>query len=195
MEQQQVYAGAAGRAREDGGAATFTSAAPRLTRSSSFLKSCAASIEFEELSTERRFRYSASGETMQNNAFLSQPITIASNVSWGDCHRNRGKGADDGRHQRFREHAARVSERHAGLPCSRLYRQDSELRHIFTSCKDKGYALSDLIGLDGVEKDHGGLAFRLHNAARRQARGEIDRYGAVSRTLSSTEATDGTTSS
>ena len=28
------------------GAATFTSAAPRLTRSSSFLKSCAASIEF-----------------------------------------------------------------------------------------------------------------------------------------------------
>ena len=36
----------------------------------------------ENLSTEMKIKIMGVWETMQNNAFLSQPITIASNVSW-----------------------------------------------------------------------------------------------------------------
>ena len=36
----------------------------------------------ETLSTEKKLQVLGVWETMQNNAFLSQPITIASNVSW-----------------------------------------------------------------------------------------------------------------
>ena len=51
------------------------------------------------------------------------------------------------------------------------YRQDSELRHVLHVLQGQGLRA---VGFDRPRwggKDHGGLAFRLHNAARRQARG------------------------
>ena len=47
-----------------------------------FEKLCSKYRIPEELSTEKKIQVLSVWETMQNNAFLSQPITIASNVSW-----------------------------------------------------------------------------------------------------------------
>ena len=46
-----------------------------------FEKLCSKYRIPEELSTEKKIQVLSVWETMQNNAFLSQPITIASNVS------------------------------------------------------------------------------------------------------------------
>ena len=47
-----------------------------------FSRLCTSYKVPEELSTEKKIQVLGVWETMQNNAFLSQPVTIASNVSW-----------------------------------------------------------------------------------------------------------------
>ena len=76
----------------------------------------------DELSTEKKIQVLSVWETMQNNAFLSQPITIASNVSWETVIEIEAKALTMEGISVSGEHAARVSQRYTGMPCYRLYR-------------------------------------------------------------------------
>ena len=128
---------------------------------------------------------------MQNNAFLSQPITIASNVSWETVIEIEAK-------------ALTMEGISVSVSTQRVYPNGTLACHVvgyigkiqnydtyYASYKDKGYALSDLIGLDGVEKTMEDWLTPCTTQRVGKRVVEIDRYGAVSRTLSTTEATDG----
>jgi len=145
----------------------------------------------ENLTTEQKIQVLGVWETMQNNAFLSQPITIASNVSWETVIEIEAK-------------ALTLQGITVSVSSQRVYPNGTMGCHVvgyigkiqnydtyYASYKDKGYALSDLIGLDGVEKtmEDWLTACTTQRVGKRVV--EIDRYGAVSRTLSTTEATDG----
>ena len=145
----------------------------------------------ETLTTEQKLKVLSVWETMQNNAFLSSPITIASNVSWETVIEIEAK-------------ALTLEGISISVSTQRVYPNGTLACHVigyigktqnydtyYSSYKDKGYALSDLIGLDGVEKtmEDWLTACTTQRVGKRVV--EIDRYGAVSRTLSTTEATDG----
>ncbi len=143
------------------------------------------------LSVEQKIKVLGVWETMQNNAFLSQPITIASNVSWETVIEIEAK-------------ALMLEGVSVSVSSQRVYPNGTLACHVvgyigkiqnydtyYASYKDKGYALSDLIGLDGVEKtmEDWLTAATTQRVGKRVV--EIDRYGSISRTLSTTEATDG----
>jgi len=145
----------------------------------------------EKLTTDQKIQVLSVWETMQNNAFLSQPITIASNVSWETVIEIEAK-------------ALTLEGITVSVSSQRVYPNGTMACHVigyigkiqnydtyYASYKDKGYALSDLIGLDGVEKtmEDWLTACTTQRVGKRIV--EIDRYGAVNRTLSTTEATDG----
>ncbi|MBP3645213.1 MAG: hypothetical protein J6K55_02200 [Clostridia bacterium] len=145
----------------------------------------------EDLSIEKKLQVLGVWETMQNNAFLSQPITIASNVSWEAVIEIEAK-------------ALTLQGISVSVSSQRVYPNGTLACHVvgyigkiqnydtyYSTYKDKGYALSDLIGLDGVEKtmEDWLSACTTQRVGKRVV--EIDRYGAISRTLSTTEATDG----
>lgn len=145
----------------------------------------------DHLTTEQKIQVLGVWETMQNNAFLSRPITIASNVSWETVIEIEAK-------------ALTLEGVSVSVSSQRVYPNGTMACHVigyigkiqnydtyYASYKDKGYALSDLIGLDGIEKtmEDWLTACTTQRVGKRIV--EIDRYGAVNRTLSTTEATDG----
>ncbi|MDO5376878.1 MAG: penicillin-binding transpeptidase domain-containing protein [Clostridia bacterium] len=145
----------------------------------------------DTMSTEEKIKVLGVWETMQNNAFLSRPITIASNVSWETVIEIEAK-------------ALTLQGITVSVSTQRVYPNGTMACHVigyigkiqnydtyYSTYKDKGYALSDLIGLDGVEKtmEDWLSACTTQRVGKRVV--EIDRYGAVNRTLSTTEATDG----
>lgn len=145
----------------------------------------------DTLSTEKKIQVLGVWETMQNNAFLSQPITIASNVSWETVIEIEAK-------------ALTLEGISISVSSQRVYPNGTMACHVigyigkiqnydtyYASYKDKGYALSDLIGLDGVEKTMEDWLTPCTTQRVGKRIVEIDRYGAVNRTLSTTEATDG----
>ncbi len=144
-----------------------------------------------DLSDEKKIKILAVWETMQNNAFLSRPITISSGVSWETVIEIEAK-------------ALILQGVSVSVSTQRVYPNGTLACHVvgyigkiqnydtyYANYKDKGYALSDLIGLDGIEKtmEDWLTANTTQRVGKRVV--EIDRYGAVSRTLSTTEATDG----
>ena len=145
----------------------------------------------DTLSLEKKIQVLGVWETMQNNAFLSQPVTIASNVSWETVIEVEAK-------------ALSLDGITVSVSAQRVYPNNTLACHVigyigkiqnydtyYESYQPKGYSLSDLIGLDGVEKTM--EDWLTPNTTQRKGKRivEIDRYGAVSRTLSTTEATDG----
>ncbi|MDO5299030.1 MAG: penicillin-binding transpeptidase domain-containing protein [Clostridia bacterium] len=145
----------------------------------------------DELSTEKKLQVLGVWETMQNNAFLSQPITIASNVSWETVIEIEAK-------------ALTLEGITVSVSTQRVYPNGTMACHVigyigkiqnydtyYASYQDKGYSLSDLIGLDGVEKTMEDWLTPATTQRVGKRVVEIDRYGAISRTLSTTEATDG----
>lgn len=145
----------------------------------------------EELSIEKKIQVLGVWETMQNNAFLSKPITIASNVSWETVIEIEAK-------------ALTLEGVSVSVSTQRVYPNNMLASHVigyigkiqnydryYASYQPKGYALSDLVGLDGVEQTM--EDWLSANTTQRMGKRvvEIDRFGAVSRTLSTTEATDG----
>ena len=101
----------------------------------------------ENLTTEQKIQVLGVWETMQNNAFLSQPITIASNVSWETVIEIEAK-------------ALTLQGITVSVSSQRVYPNGTMGCHVigyigkiqnydtyYASYKDKGYALSDLIGL------------------------------------------------
>ena len=145
----------------------------------------------ETLTTEQKIKVLGVWETMQNNAFLSSPITIASNVSWETVIEIEAK-------------ALTLEGITVSVSTQRVYPNGTLACHVvgyigkiqnydtyYASYKDKGYSLSDLIGLDGVEKTMEDWLSPCTTQRVGKRVVEIDRYGAVSRTLSTTEATDG----
>ena len=145
----------------------------------------------ESLSEEQKIKALGVWETMQNNAFLSQPISIASNVSWETVIEIEAK-------------ALTLQGISVSVSTQRVYPNGTLASHVigyigkiqnydtyYAQYRDKGYALSDLIGLDGIEKTmEDWLTSSTTQRVGKQVV-EIDRYGAISRSLSSTEATDG----
>ena len=145
----------------------------------------------EDMSEEKKIKILAVWETMQNNAFLSQPITIASNVSCETVIEIEAK-------------ALKLTGISVSVSTQRVYPNGTMACHVigyigkiqnydtyYAQYRDKGYALSDLIGLDGVEKSMEDWLTPCTSQRVGKRVVEIDRYGAVSRTLSTTEATDG----
>ena len=145
----------------------------------------------ETLTTEKKIQVLGVWETMQNNAFLSRPITIASNVSWETVIEIEAK-------------ALTLEGISISVSSQRVYPNGTMACHVigyigkiqnydtyYASYKDKGYALSDLIGLDGIEKTMEDWLTPCTTQRVGKRIVEIDRYGAVNRTLSTTEATDG----
>ncbi len=145
----------------------------------------------DSLDTSKQIKVLGVWETMQNNAFLSKPVTIASNVSWETVIEIEAK-------------ARSLEGMSISVSSQRVYPNGTLASHVigyigkvqnydtfYESYQDKGYALSDLIGLDGVEKtmEDWLTACTTQRVGKRVV--EIDRYGAISRTLSTTEATDG----
>ena len=123
--------------------------------------------------------------------FLSRPITIASNVSWETVIEIEAK-------------ALTLEGVSVSVSTQRVYPNGTLACHVvgyigkiqnydsyYSSYQDKGYALSDLIGLDGVEKTMEDWLTPCTTQRVGKRVVEIDRFGAVSRTLSTTEATDG----
>ncbi|MDD7176276.1 MAG: penicillin-binding transpeptidase domain-containing protein [Clostridiales bacterium] len=145
----------------------------------------------ETLTTEEKIKVLGVWETMQNNAFLSSPITIASNVSWETVIEIEAK-------------ALTMEGISVSVSTQRVYPNGTLACHVvgyigkiqnydtyYSTYKDKGYSLSDLIGLDGVEKTMEDWLSPCTTQRVGKRVVEIDRYGAVSRTLSTTEASDG----
>ena len=145
----------------------------------------------EDLSMEKKIQVLGVWETMQNNAFLSRPITIASNVSWETVIEIEAK-------------ALTLEGVSVSVSTQRVYPNGTLACHVigyigkiqnydsyYSTYQDKGYALSDLIGLDGVEKTMEDWLTPCTTQRVGKRVVEIDRFGAVSRTLSTTEATDG----
>lgn len=156
-----------------------------------FSRLCSSYQIPEGLSTEKKIQVLGVWETMQNNAFLSQPVTIASNVSWETVIEVEAK-------------ALTLSGISVSVSSTRVYPNNTLACHVigyigriqnydtyYESYQPKGYSMSDLIGLDGVEKTM--EDWLTPNTTQRKGKRivEIDRYGAISRTLSTTEATDG----
>ena len=156
-----------------------------------FERLCTTYMVPEELSTEKKMQVLGVWETMQNNAFLSQPVTIASNVSWETVIEVEAK-------------ALTLDGISVSVSSTRVYPNNTLACHVvgyigkiqnydtyYESYQPKGYSMSDLIGLDGVEKTM--EDWLTPNTTQRKGKRvvEIDRYGAISRTLSTTEATDG----
>ena len=156
-----------------------------------FSRLCSSYQIPEELSTEKKIQVLGVWETMQNNAFLSQPVTIASNVSWETVIEVEAK-------------ALTLDGISVSVSSTRVYPNNTLACHVigyigriqnydtyYESYQPKGYSMSDLIGLDGVEKTM--EDWLTPNTPQRKGKRivEIDRYGAISRTLSTTEATDG----
>ena len=156
-----------------------------------FSRLCSSYQIPEELSTEKKIQVLGVWETMQNNAFLSQPVTIASNVSWETVIEVEAK-------------ALTLDGISVSVSSTRVYPNNTLACHVIgyigriqnydtysESYQPKGYSMSDLIGLDGVEKTM--EDWLTPNTTQRKGKRivEIDRYGAISRTLSTTEATDG----
>ena len=156
-----------------------------------FSRLCTSYKVPEELSTEKKIQVLGVWETMQNNAFLSQPVTIASNVSWETVIEVEAK-------------ALTLDGISVSVSSTRVYPNNTLACHVigyigkiqnydtyYESYQPKGYSMSDLIGLDGVEKTM--EDWLTPNTTQRKGKRivEIDRYGAISRTLSTTEATDG----
>ena len=156
-----------------------------------FSRLCSSYQIPEELSTEKKIQVLGVWETMQNNAFLSQPVTIASNVSWETVIEVEAK-------------ALTLDGISVSVSSTRVYPNNTLACHVigyigriqnydtyYESYQPKGYSMSDLIGLDGVEKTM--EDWLTPNTTQRKGKRivEIDRYGAISRTLSTTEATDG----
>ncbi len=137
----------------------------------------------EEMPDEKKMQVLSIWEEMQTNAFLTAPITIARNVSW--------------------ETVIEIETRSLLLPgmsiamsSQRVYPNGTHMAPVigyigtiqnettyFEQLQPKGYQMSDLIGLDGVEKS---MEDRL-TASSSQRVGkrvvEIDRYGSISREL------------
>lgn len=156
-----------------------------------FSRLCSSYQIPEGLSTEKKIQVLGVWETMQNNAFLSQPVTIASNVSWETVIEVEAK-------------ALTLDGISVSVSSTRVYPNNTLACHVigyigriqnydtyYESYQPKGYSMSDLIGLDGVEKTM--EDWLTPNTTQRKGKRivEIDRYGAISRTLSTTEATDG----
>ena len=156
-----------------------------------FSRLCSSYQIPEELSTEKKIQVLGVWETMQNNAFLSQPVTIASNVSWETVIEVEAK-------------ALTLDGISVSVSSTRVYPNNTLACHVigyigriqnydtyYESYQPKGYSMSDLIGLDVVEKTM--EDWLTPNTTQRKGKRivEIDRYGAISRTLSTTEATDG----
>ena len=156
-----------------------------------FSRLCTSYNVPDELSTEKKIQVLGVWETMQNNAFLSQPVTIASNVSWETVIEVEAK-------------ALTLDGISVSVSSTRVYPNNTLACHVigyigkiqnydtyYESYQPKGYSMSDLIGLDGVEKTM--EDWLTPNTTQRKGKRvvEIDRYGAISRTLSTTEATDG----
>lgn len=145
----------------------------------------------QEMSVEDKIKVLGVWETMQNNAFLSRPITIASNVSWETVIEIEAKA------QTLEGVSVSVSSQRVypnGTLASHVIGYVGKIQNYdtyYNSYQAKGYALSDLIGLDGVEQtmEDWLTANTTQRVGKRVV--EIDRYGAISRTLSTTEATDG----
>lgn len=145
----------------------------------------------QDLSMEKKIQVLGVWETMQNNAFLSRPITIASNVSWETV-------------IEIEARALTLEGVSISVSTQRVYPNGTLACHVvgyigkiqnydsyYESYQDKGYALSDLIGLDGVERTMEDWLTPCTTQRVGKRVVEIDRFGAVSRTLSTTEATDG----
>ena len=145
----------------------------------------------ETLPDDKKIQILGVWETMQNNAFLSQPITIASNVSWETVIEIEAK-------------ALTMEGISVAVSTQRVYPNGTLAAHVigyigkiqnydtyYASYQDKGYALSDLIGLDGVEKTMEDWLTSCTTQRVGKRTVEIDRYGAISRTLSTSEASDG----
>lgn len=145
----------------------------------------------ENLPIEKKIQVLGVWETMQNNLFLSKPITIAGNVSWETV-------------IEIEARALTLQGITVSVSSQRVYPNGTLASHVigyigkiqnydayYASYQDKGYALSDLIGLDGVEQtmEDWLTASTTQRVGKRVV--EIDRYGAINRTLSTTEATDG----
>ena len=156
-----------------------------------FSRLCTSYNVPDDLSTEKKIQVLGVWETMQNNAFLSQPVTIASNVSWETVIEVEAK-------------ALTLDGISVSVSSTRVYPNNTLACHVigyigriqnydtyYESYQPKGYSMSDLIGLDGVEKTM--EDWLTPNTTQRKGKRivEIDRYGAISRTLSTTEATDG----
>ncbi len=145
----------------------------------------------EELSEDKKIQVLSVWETMQNNAFLSQPITIASNVSWETVIEIEAK-------------ALTLNGITVSVSTQRVYPNGTLACHVigyigkiqnydtyYANYRDKGYALSDLIGLDGIEKTMEDWLTPCTSQRVGRRIVEIDRYGAVNRTISTSEASDG----
>lgn len=145
----------------------------------------------ENLTLEQKIQVLGIWETMQMNAFLSTPITIAADVSWETV-------------MEVETRALLLDGISVSVSSKRVYPNNTLACHIlgyigkiqssetyYGSLKDKGYSLSDLVGLDGVEKTM--EDWLTPNISERQGKQlvEIDRYGSVSRTLSVTEPQNG----
>ncbi|MCR4707002.1 MAG: hypothetical protein K5746_03535 [Clostridiales bacterium] len=145
----------------------------------------------DTLTEEQKIKVLAVWETMQNNAFLSQPITVAANVSWETVIEIEAK-------------ALTLEGVSVAVSTQRVYPNNTLASHVigyigriqnydtfYAQYQDKGYTLSDLIGLDGVEKTMEDWLTPCTTQRVGKRVVEIDRYGAISRTLSTSEATDG----
>lgn len=156
-----------------------------------FTKLCERYKIPESLSLERKIQILGIWETMQMNAFLTSPITIASDVSWETV-------------IEIETRALTLDGISVGVTTKRVYPNNTLACHVLgyvgkiqnadtynNTLKDKGYSLSDLIGLDGVEKTM--EDWLTPNTTERQGKRivEIDRYGTVSRELSSSEPKNG----
>lgn len=145
----------------------------------------------EDLTLEKKIQVLGIWETMQMNAFLSTPITIAADVSWETV-------------MEVETRALLLEGISVSVSSKRVYPNNTLACHIlgyigkiqssetyYGSLKDKGYSLSDLVGLDGVEKTM--EDWLTPNISERQGKQlvEIDRYGSISRTLSVTEPQNG----
>lgn len=145
----------------------------------------------DTLTLEEKIQVLGIWETMQMNAFLGEPIIIAADVSWETV-------------IEIETRALTLDGISIGVSTKRVYPNNTLASHVLgyvgkiqsneqytTSLRDKGYSLNDLIGLDGVEKTM--EDWLTPNLTERQGKRivEVDRYGTVSRELSSTEPRNG----
>lgn len=156
-----------------------------------FAKLCERYKIPEDMALDRKIQILGIWETMQMNAFLTAPITIATDVSWETV-------------IEIETRALVLDGITIGVSTKRVYPNNTLACHVLgyvgkiqsaetynNSLKDKGYSLSDLIGLDGVEKTM--EDWLTPNTTERQGKRvvEIDRYGTVSRELSVTQPQSG----
>lgn len=145
----------------------------------------------KDLPDEKILQVLAVWETMQMNAFLSRPITIASDVSWETV-------------VEMETRSLLLSGISVSVSTKRVYPNNTLASHVlgyvgriqsyetyYASYADKGYNLSDTIGLDGVEKTM--EDWLTANTSERQGKEvvEINRYGSINRTLSVTQPQNG----